>query len=376
MHKRLFLPFVAAAALSGACVQEDDTGVAPDGLGSEGLFDPGENGNCVPTETMGTFGLCLCDGFGKVGRLEVLEGEPGMPASVGVNGKTSVVDTAYVEGSWHAYQGFDSVTSSVIRNDVVTTSAFSWVGEQVVGGDLVVGGDVTGVGSLDVGGALRAAGAVEVIGPQSVASKGSYSAPAGPPCPCQGESFFDVAAAVDLARSANDNASIGLSSDGLLGVGQTELVLPTGAFYLDEIATVGQLRLRVEGQAALYVGGSLASVGEDSISLAAGATLDLYVSGSVATVGNVVLGNPDEPAAFRLLIGGDDGVMLNVGKQSFYGHIYAPTAPLGYVGDTEIDGSLFADRLDGVGELTIRHVSASGPPEEVCDPGDDVPVPK
>jgi len=335
--------------------------------GSDSLDVDLEESTCLPGEAMETFGLCLCDSFNLAGRLEILRSEEDLPASVGVNGYTQLVAEALVEGSWHGHEGINAVMRSTIESDVITTGTFQMVGQQTVGGDLIVGQDVFGAGTLDVGGALRVDGQVMVAGQVSSGSKGVYEAPAAPPCACDGDGFFDVATAVDDARNLNDNDAIGLSEDGVLAVGMTELVLPTGRYYIDDITTVGGLQLLVEGNVALYVGGSMMSVGTETIELADGATLDLYVAGSVLTVGNVVTGSLDQAADFRLLIGGGQELMISVGEQRFFGHIYAPRATLAYVGDTEIHGSLFANRLVGAGTVKIHHASASTPPDEVCD---------
>ena len=372
--KRSIALFTSLSLLAACVVDDEDpsTGATPIGgaetpeqKGQLG-FDPGE-GSCMPSEAMDHFGLCVCDSFDDVGQLNVLRAGAGIDASVGVNGETQLVSFATIEGSWHGYQGFHAVAQAELHGDLITTGDFSWVGRQTIGGDLSVGGDVEGVGSLSIGGELAVGGEMQVVGDIQSAGEDAYAAPAGPPCPCEGDDFFDVAAAVEDARAANDNAAIGLSPEGVSDVGETLLTLPTGRFYIASLEQVGELKIHVEGNAALYVDGDIHTVGQDSLTFAGGATLDLYVAGTVATVGQVSLGTAEHAADFRLLIGGGDAVQLAVGQQRFYGHIYAPTATLSYVGDTEIHGSLFAHRLEGVGQMTISHVSATVPPDEVCE---------
>jgi len=374
MRRPAFLFALGLAFVSG-CADPDDptddaTPSALDGTdpGSGDLgFDPGE-GSCLSEEPMDTYGLCVCDSFDDVGRLRIERADETMPASVGVNGKTQFVNEVMVEGSWHGYAGMHAVSASAIDGDVVTVGDFTWVGQQTIGHDLQVGGNIEGVGMISVGGELGVGGKTQILGPSEIAAKGSYAAPAGPPCACDGESFFDVAGAVADAAANNDNALVGLSDDGFFEVGVSELTLPTGRFYLADLASVGKLHLRVEGNAALYVDGDLETVGQDQLEILPGGSLDLYVAGTVATVGQLATGNEETAASFRLLIGGSDAVMLNVGQQDFYGHIYAPTADLNVVGQTLIHGSLFVNRVLGVGDLTIRHTSAETPPGEVCDP--------
>ena len=374
MRRTAFL--LLTMALTGGCVSPDDPGdgtspidgALPGPDGGELGFEPGEDGTCLSEETMDTYGLCVCEDFNDVGRLWVERSVEDMPASVGVNGATKFVNLVTVEGSWHGHAGMQAVSASVIEGDVVTTGDYTWVGQQTIGGDLQVGGNVEGVGQITVGGELGVGGETMMLGPADIASKGSYAAPSGPPCACDGEDFFDVAGAVDDAAIANDNDLIGLSDDGFFQVGAAELTLPTGRFYVADVASVGKLHLVVEGQAALYVDGDLLTVGSDQIEILPGGSLDLYVAGRVGTVGQLMTGSEETAASFRLLVGGADAILLNVGQQQFFGHIYAPTADLNVVGQTLIHGSLFVNRVTGVGDLIIRHASAETPPGEVCAP--------
>lgn len=360
--------------LLSACVLEDGGETDPSALGAgkgdpgadDLAFDPGAGDECLDETTQNTYGLCLCDAFSEVGRLRVERLHAGMPASVGVNGFTRWVSDVKVDGGWFGYGGIHAVAQSRIEGDVFTTGNFDWVGRQSIGGNLSVGGNLSGTGEIEVGGDVAVGGDNRLVGWGEVGGEAPYAAPDAPPCPCDGETFFDVQAAVDGAAVDNDNAMVGLSPEGYLNVGSDALVLPTGRYYLADMTQVGQLQLRIEGNVTLYVDGDMESVGDESLEIAEGASLDLYVAGQLRSVGRLRTGDESTASRFRLAIGGDDAVMLNVGQQHFYGHIYAPTAELRLVGDTLIHGSLFADKLTGVGNLTIVHSSAEAPPPEQC----------
>ncbi|MBW2455150.1 MAG: hypothetical protein JRI68_11600 [Deltaproteobacteria bacterium] len=331
---------------------------------------------CFPETLSGEFALCLCENFDQVGRVRLLQEVAGHPASLAVNGTTNLVASTYVEGSWHAHRGVDAVATADVRDDLITVRSFDFVGEQHIGGDLVVGGDLSGVGTIVVGGTVRVAGDTAVVGDKKAGAVGSYQSPGGAPCPCNGQSFFDVATAVADARTHNDNVEIGQSPSGIANVGDTEIVLPAGRFYIESMQAIGNLQVRATGQTALFIGGSLDVVGNQRFSVAPDASLDLYVAGSVGTVGNVDMGNPNDPTAFRLFVGGGSSGIVSVGVQHFHGYIYAPTAAIDYVGDTTINGGLFARALDGVGDLTVRYYGPADTAEETCEPVEEEPPPE
>lgn len=309
--------------------------------------------SCPSTPAPGLFtgALCLCQGLEDVGSLEVGRAALHGTGDVGVNGRSNIVNDSQVAGSWTSWQGFEAVGSGYIGGDLVTPADVEVVGHLEVGGDLNVGGSLHGVGSLAVGGAAAVAGESTVVG-MGPARIGQYAAVSAPPCGCDAASIFDVAGAVATARLNNQNELHGLPHV-LQSVGDQALVLSSGTYYFDRIETVGQTRVRVEGAVALYIGERIEQVGAETFSLEPGASLDLYVAGGVGSVGALELGDQADPSAFRLYVGGRDSVLLGVGAQRIHGLIYAPEAQVEYVGDTRIDGGLFAGALSGVGRLSI-----------------------
>lgn len=346
------------ALLAPAC-----TTALPDGQRTDGLVPD----TCPPADVF-AHAVCVCEDFDQVGQLTVSPGPAGTGA-VGVNGYTRFVNQTTAAGSWIAYGGFEAVSDADIGEDLSTAADASWVGAVSVGGDLSVGGDARGVGALEVAGSLRVAGQESLLGPSDVAARGAYEEMAGPPCGCDGDGFFDVATAVAAAAPSNDNAAAGL--DGALSsVGDTEVRLPTGTYHLADAAVVGRTRFVIEGEVSLFVAGHLDAVGDQSFTLADGATLDLFVDGGVRTVGRLSTGSASDPGAFRLYVGGDDAVVLSVGAQTYHGNIYAPEARIGWVGDTLVVGSLFARTLDGVGRLEIEYGAPAELDPDACEPDD------
>jgi hypothetical protein len=341
--------------------------------------DPGATqaavSSCPPSPAPQLFqnALCLCQDFANVGTALIAHGTNGAPATIGVNGRSLIVGDDSVDGSWISYQGLSGTGALSTGGDVVTTGDVAGVGKLAVGGDLSIGGNLEDVGQLSVAGTLRVAGQRLTLGADSVHATGAYSAPAAPPCPCDGASFLDVAAKVAGARTANDNAKIGLPTS-LAAVGKSDVTLPTGSFYFDHVETVGSAHFSINGVVALYLDGSIDAVGKEQFTLAAGATLDIYVAGAVHTVGSLTLGS--DPSLVRLYVGGNDAAVLSVGAQDLSATIYAPTAQIAFVGDTTIHGALFGKNLAGVGKLSIDYSAPQAPSPAQCPPtGTPAPTP-
>ena len=321
----------------------------------------------TPSPDLLDLSLCICEGFDDVGVLEVGPIDPATPAAVGINGAARFVNGAIIDGDLIAHQRIDGVVDLDVSGDVATAGDAGFVGDFSAGGDMEVGGDLHAVGEFAVGGTLRVGGETSLLGAAQVGATEPLASAPGAPCDCDAASFFDVAAAVAGAASANDNDAAGLPLE-LSQVGASELVLGSGSYYFTGVDSVGSLKIVADGTVAIYIDGDLQTVGADSFELTDGSTLDLYVAGTVATVGNVAFGSERDPSAFRLYIGGPGSANMAVGDQDFYGAIYAPEAALAYVGDTSITGAVFTRSLDGVGALRIGYAA---PEPGECEPPED-----
>lgn len=346
---------------SAGCVDA----LSRDGAGGSDTGNTVRAADCPPADLWGS-ALCLCEDFNEVGMLSVVEGPSGV-GQVGVNGHTRFVNQTRAAGDWIAYAGFEAVTDTEISGSLKTEGDASWVGLLKIGVDLAIGGDATGVGLLEVLGSLSVGGDETMLPGSDVGGRAEYVPLDGPPCPCDPDTFFDVAGAVAAARADNDNAAAGLPTR-LAAIGVNDLRLESGTYYFEDAATVGSTHITIAGQVGLYVEGTIAAVGQQNITVEDGGALDLFVSGSIATVGwTTASGDPD---AVRVYIGGSDQVMLaSVGVEELHANIYAPEAMIAYVGDTTLVGSLFGRVLHGVGVLEIGY----GAPAEVDPPACEDP---
>jgi hypothetical protein len=301
--------------------------------------------------------VCACEDFSHVGEIRVLAGAAG-PGSIGVNGKTELVASAAIAGSFDAFGGLESVGASV-GDSLHTAGDVELTGSMSIANDASIGGNLEAVGELDIGGTLGVAGTSAILGTSAIAARGNYT-PAAKPCGCDPATEFSVAGAVASAKLA---AAGGTSWDSAAG---QDLHLPTGNYYVTSAQIVGTTTIHIEGKASVFVDGSLATVGATQWQLAAGAELDLFVAGSVESVGSLTAGDPARAAAFRLYLGGDQSDLDIVGSGDFAGTIYAPTAAVHHVGDLHVAGSLFARTVEGVGKLTVEYATPLSPPTS-CD---------
>jgi hypothetical protein len=336
-----------------------------------GKWNGPEDGKCWTSPAPTLFGnaVCLCDGLADAGAMLVKTGPGVAGANFGANGKVVLANHTHVDGAFTPYGGLEAGGNVEVRDAALSAKNVSVAGRLDVGKDLSVGGDLLGLGVVSVGGALRVAGSNLVLGSKKYSSLAAYAAPAGPPCACGASETLDVRAAVEAARGANDNAHKGLPTN-LADIGASELELSSGKYFFDNILNIGKLRLNVSGTVALYLAGNVDSVGAERIKLQPGATLDLYVSGWVRSVGHAVMGEKEAPGAFRLYVGGAEPLMITVGNAEFNGVVYAPAAPLTYVGRTVVRGGLFAKTLSSAGllELYYSRPDQTPPAQKLCPP--------
>lgn len=203
----------------------------------------------------------------------------------------------------------------------------SFAGEVEVDGDASIGGDLSAVGDFDVTGATR-------MSAPSCGSKG-----------------FDVAGAVAKARANHDHGPAAM--------------LGSGRYYFGDSSFVGAHHIRVAGHASMFVDGDLDFVGESSIFVEPGASLDLYIAGSVHTVGSMVAAGCD-PRALRVFVGGHDSIFASAGESELRGFLYAPDAEVSFAGTTQVTGAVVAKEISFAGALRVKGISSPKRPDASC----------
>lgn len=345
------------------------------GCSDLGLGSSSQSASCPDSPATDVFAetVCVCEDFTDVGNLIVGRSVANDRATLAVNGRTTVLNNTQVRGTFIPYGGLEAKANVEVTEAIQSAGDVDALGNVEAGTDLEVGGNLTGVGRIAVDGTLRVGGEDRFLGWREIASEGAYGTTPAPPCGCSDAEIFDVVGAVAAARAQNDNAAAGLPT-AIAAIGWTDVRLQSGSYFFDDVRTIGATRLTIDGNVAIYIDGNLDNIGAEWIRLNDGATLDLYVSGAVRTIGHVVLGDKWAPSSFRLYIGGTEEAAINVGNQMFNGAIYAPRAPLRYIGNTNIRGALTARTLLGVGNLVVGYAAPDAPPDQ-CEPPGAEPEP-
>lgn len=316
--------------------------------------------------------LCLCGELADVGQglrtrsYSRTFGRHEGHGHVGVNGKVDVIGYARVEGNLDVGRSVQGIGKLTTDGDLRSGGDFGGLGSYVVFGDARVNGDLQGIGQIKVEGDLFLNGRQGNLGSMEAGSvRGSYEHPSAPPCECRGAGVIDVAAEVARRRTQNNNSALPTG-----GLGFQEVTLRAGEYYFDSVdALVGAAKLRIEGRVAIFLDDDLDAVGHLGVELAPQAELALWVRGSVRSIGNLRFARQEDvrARAFKLYVGGAEAAIVNVGNARFFGGVYAPQADIGFVGNLQVHGAVFARNLRGAGNLEIFYDTDIVVPNDCID---------
>ena len=386
--------WVLACALLSGCVVEDviatcrapgclDSGVEPidaarvdaavpsycDGTGppilvsDRGMVCSGE----IATGTF-RFAVCTCDAY--VGSAQLTTdsfasadgpyrpggrgGGVGTNGGLDLNAPTSIGGSVWVAGS--DGMGGGGGAEVVIGNELWVDGPCELAASLEVARDMRIDGRVQ-AGELRVGGVLQLPEGADlsVTGAMSVGSVVRGPVTVSTPCACAAADLVDVAGLVRAAQADNDDAAMGVDARVLDGfTGPLRVELPCGRLYLTRLSGMGDLELVITGRTALFVGGDAYLDGSLTVTLAAGAELDLFIEGNLSSNGDLRVGDSTVPARARLYVGGGGTIDLDAGAL-FAGNLYAPRAELVASGDIEAFGSVFVRRVTASGRFTVHY---------------------
>ncbi|HMA92043.1 MAG TPA: hypothetical protein VKP30_05115 [Polyangiaceae bacterium] len=295
--------------------------------------------------------LCTCNDATVAGYLKTRSFDSSAAGSTETGGSVGINDTysitaGYTDiGGTLSIAGSDSLTfAGYLRlgSDLHINGSATVAGYTNVGRDAWLRDGLTDLGPVTVHGNLHTAATMIALPLRVDGQKFSESVAVVPPCPCEPSQLLDVAKLVDDARRSNDNAHYGIDQKVLnLVVGNVEVTLPCGRFYLEQIAGAGNIIVNVTGRVALFIEDDVAAAGNLEFRLAAGAEMDLFIKDNLVLAGRAVFGSAERPAASRIYVGGQGDVVL-VGADRFVGNLYAPRSLVTAVGYADVAGSIFA----------------------------------
>jgi hypothetical protein len=352
-------------------------GTGPAILVGDGITVGGSSGAAGPicsgavAQRTFRFALCTCEDFQAPATLVTDSFDSskgayvsgGNAGSVGIGGGLTFGGLATVMGSlWvDGAAGIAAPTPTIDARLTVAGALLDQGGLDVpvpvsVAHDATIGGDVS-VGDLTVGGTLTvpAGRTIAVTGTETVGATVRAPVSVTPPCSCGAADLVNVAGFIAAHETANDNASLGLNPQALVGYAPgTTLTLPCGRFYLDAVSGTGALTIRAAGRAVLLVGGDLETQGPFTVELADGGELDLMVGGILDAWDDVTIGADAAPARTRLYFAGAGQTNLS-GNLRFAGNLYAPATVVAAAGAIEAYGSLFVRRLEAAAPVTVHY---------------------
>jgi len=173
------------------------------------------------------------------------------------------------------------------------------------------GSNFTGLGPLTVLGDVHHAGDLVAVPPLVSGAITREPVNVRPPCPCGPGEVLDVAALVDGAARANDNALLGIQEGALRQVvGSKHLQLPCGRYYFSEVSGLGDIQVDVLERVAIFVEGDVAAAGNMEFRVGPRAELDLFIKGNLGSIGRASFGTTERPAATRIYVAGRNQITL------------------------------------------------------------------
>jgi hypothetical protein len=277
------------------------------------------------------YALCTCLPLVLGGNLSSDSGTMMMQvhsAAIGSDGEVQVGGSANVGGALTAAgaKGINIFRNSTTGRAVRSGGPVSAPSSLFVSGDLYTAGDA--LGRINVGGTLHLPESANIGASVTAARVMREPVTVDPPCNCTAGPVIDITALIAAHAMRNDNAHFGADPASLAKLGgPTTLDISCGEYYIPSISTPAgaDLTLRVHGQAAIYVAGSVALGRGLSVQIDPQAQLDLLVAGDFKAQDGSV-GSLFNPSRVRIWVAGSS-VQLQ-GFSSLYGFLYAPSAVL------------------------------------------------
>jgi hypothetical protein len=321
-----------------------------------------------------SYALCSCGDSGILGQIHTeafdsLTGEAASgAAAVGFNGENAGHTLLAIDGSLTVASPTSTLLAALeVRGDLRFNGGLTVAGPLQVARDAWFGGSVAPLTVATIGRDLHHQPGQLVEGRVAAGTGGRLIAEEfsiAPPCRCEAHDLLDWLNVIDHASGENDNDSIQLGSALAGALAGAELTLPCGAFYLDELKTLGSIQLRVTGRAALFVAGDVSSVGALRVELAPGAELDWFVGGNLDLAKATRVGDPTRPSALRIYVAGT-AVSL-VPREAVAASLYAPLSDIVLLGDADFYGSVFGHTLSALGDLFVHYDAAVQRAGESC----------
>ncbi|MCC6807555.1 MAG: hypothetical protein IT381_09030 [Deltaproteobacteria bacterium] len=174
------------------------------------------------------------------------------------------------------------------------------------------------------------------------------------PCDYCGAQTLPVSTIIASFASNNDNAARGLANTTFLTNTASPVTLPLecGVYYFTNITPQASFTLNISGRVAIFVPGDVISSGNGfAINFSGPGELDLFVGGIFRLQGQSNIGDLNNPARFRVYVGGSEFSAAN--NSTLNGFFYAPNVPFVFNNLTKVNGGLVTKTAKTAGNATI-----------------------
>ena len=334
-----------------------------DGMG--GILVPGDEMTCTGDLGKKTFlfAICSCSGLTANNSLktdsfdsnDMMNMMPMDGGSVGVNGPytaSSGVDiggSLWVDGKIQTFNSHEVAQILQCSNDVSAKAA------SHVADDMFLEGNIDAQNkTLTIDGDLHIT-AGKVNNGATVLGK-TIKGPVDVKTPCDCSDLIDVPAIVQGYMADNDNDSVPVAPDELVGLPQPkELELPCGRYFFTGIDSNSSLKISLTGRTVIAIAGDVKNAGAFDIVLGPAAELDLFIAGNAEFNNVAAIGDPKRPAATRIYVG---GAFKFASSFTLGANLYQPNATFTANNMSEIWGSLFVGGLNLASPLIVHYDQA------------------
>lgn len=359
---------LASTGTSDATTSGESTGGTTGAVdfceGMGGILVPGDEMTCTGDLGKKTFlfAICSCSGLTANNTLKTDSFDSNMMnmmpmdgGSVGVNGPytaSSSVDiggSLWVDGKIQTFNQHE-VAQILQCSDDVNANSPSHVAD-----DLYLEGNINAQNkTLTIDGDLHIQAGKQNNG-ATVGGK-TIKGPVEVKTPCDCSDLIDVPKIVQGYMADNDNDSVPLAVDELIGLPQPkELELPCGRYFLTGIDSNSSLKISLTGRTVIAIAGDVKNAGAFTIELGPAAELDLFIAGNAEFNNVAAIGDPKRPAATRIYVGGSFKFASNF---TLGANLYQPNATFTANNMSEIWGSLFVGGLNLASPLVVHYDQA------------------
>jgi hypothetical protein len=329
-----------------------------------GILVPGDEMTCTGDLGKKTFlfAICSCSGLTANNTLKTDSFDSNMMnmmpmdgGSVGVNGAYTASSSVDIGGSLWVDGKIQTFNQHEVAQILQCSADVDANSPSHVADDLFLAGNINAQNkTLTIDGDLHIQAGKQNNG-ATVGGK-TIKGPVDVKTPCDCSDLIDVPQIVQGYMADNDNDSVPVEVDELIGLPQPkQLELPCGRYFFTGIDSNSSLEISLTGRTVIAIAGDVKNAGAFTIELGPAAELDLFIAGNAEFNNVAAIGDPKRPAATRIYVGGG---FKFASSFTLGANLYQPNATFTANNMSEIWGSLFVGGLNLASPLVVHYDQA------------------